>query len=80
MKCTEEEDEEEEYLGGLHDEVDVALVGRPPPPVRNVLPVQAPLVEQDCIKVLLFLQLSICSCKTASLRAEGLVERLPAKT
>ena len=36
-----------EVLGRLSDEVDVPLTCSPPAPVRNVIPIETALVEQD---------------------------------
>ena len=44
------------------------------PPVRNVFPVQTALVEEDGVKVLVFLQVPIGRRKASSLRTASCVE------
>ena len=50
------------------------------PPVRNVIPVETALVEEDGVEVLVLLQGSVGGRETSRLRTSSCVERLPTKT
>ena len=50
------------------------------PPVRNVIPVETALVEEDGVKVLVLLQVAVGGRETSRLRTSSCVERLPTKT
>lgn len=49
-------------------------------PIRNILPVETALVEEDGVKVLVLLQVAVGGRETARLRTSSCVERLPTKT
>ena len=50
------------------------------PPVRNVVPVETALVEEDGVEVLVLLQVAVRRGEAPSLRTASFVERLAAKT
>ena len=50
------------------------------PPVRNVVPVETALVEEDGVEVLVLLQVAVLRGEAPSLRTASFVERLAAKT
>ena len=49
------------------------------PPIGNVIPVKTALVEEDCVKVFVFLQAAICRGKASRLRTASRVERFSAQ-
>ena len=49
------------------------------PPIGNVIPVKTALVEEDCVKVFVFLQVAICRGKASRLRTASRVERFSAQ-
>ena len=49
------------------------------PPIGNVIPVKTALVEEDCVKVFVFLQVAISRGKAPRLRTASRVERFSAE-